>query len=71
MKVTVDPDLCEVNALCVAEAPDVFELNDDEVVDILLPEPPTEMESAAIDADRLSEAGATDDRGLIRSRNLH
>jgi ferredoxin len=50
MKVTVDPDLCEVNALCVAEAPDVFELNDDEVVDILLPEPPPELESVVIDA---------------------
>jgi ferredoxin len=50
MKVTVDPDLCEVNALCVAEAPDVFELNDDEVVDILLSEPPPELESAVIGA---------------------
>jgi ferredoxin len=50
MKVTVDPDLCEVNALCVAEAPEVFDLSGDEVVDILLPEPPLEMESAVTDA---------------------
>jgi ferredoxin len=50
MKVTVDPDLCEANALCVAEAPEVFDLTDDEVVDILLPEPPPEMESAVTDA---------------------
>jgi ferredoxin len=50
MKVTVDPDLCEVNALCVAEAPQVFDLSGDEVVDILLPEPPPEMESAVTDA---------------------
>ena len=50
MKVIVDPDLCEANALCVAEAPEVFDLSDDEVVDIVLPEPPTEMESAVIDA---------------------
>jgi ferredoxin len=50
MKVTVDPDLCEVNALCVAEAPEVFDLSGDEVVDIRLPEPPAEMESAVIDA---------------------
>jgi ferredoxin len=50
MKVTVDPDLCEANALCVAEAPEVFDLADDGVVDILLPEPPPEMESAVTDA---------------------
>ena len=50
MKVTADPDLCEANALCVAEAPEVFALNDDEVVDILIPEPLPEMESAVTDA---------------------
>jgi ferredoxin len=50
MKVTVDPDLCEANALCVAEVPEVFDLRDDEVVDILLPEPPPELESAVADA---------------------
>jgi ferredoxin len=50
MKVTVNPDLCEANALCVAEAPEVFDLSGDEVVDIRLPEPPAEMESAVIDA---------------------
>ena len=50
MKVTVDPDLCEANALCVAAAPEVFDLIDDGVVDILLPEPPPEMESAVAEA---------------------
>lgn len=30
MKVTVDFDLCESNALCEALAPDVFELDDDD-----------------------------------------
>jgi ferredoxin len=50
MKVTVDPELCEANALCVAEAPEVFELSNDEVVDIVLPEPPPELESAVADA---------------------
>jgi ferredoxin len=50
LKVIIDPDLCEANALCVAEAPEVFDLNDDEVVDILLPEPPPEMESAVSNA---------------------
>jgi ferredoxin len=50
MMVTVDPDLCEANASCVAAAPEVFDLIDDEVVDILLPEPPPEMESAVAEA---------------------
>jgi ferredoxin len=50
MKVIVDPDLCEANALCVASAPDVFELVDDEVVDILIPQPSTELVSAVQDA---------------------
>jgi ferredoxin len=50
MMVTVDPDLCEANALCVAAAPEVFDLVDDDVVDILLPEPPPEMESAVAEA---------------------
>ena len=30
MKIKVDFDLCESNALCEALAPDVFELDDDE-----------------------------------------
>jgi len=50
MMVKVDPDLCEANASCVAAAPGVFGLVDDEVVDILLPEPPPDMESAVAEA---------------------
>ena len=50
MMVKVDPDLCEANALCVAAAPEVFDLVDDDVVDILLPEPPPGMESAVAEA---------------------
>jgi ferredoxin len=50
MKVTVDPDLCEANGLCVLAAPEVFDLVDDDVVEILFPEPPPEMASAVTDA---------------------
>ncbi|MCW2687705.1 MAG: Ferredoxin [Mycobacterium sp.] len=50
MKVTVDPDLCEANGLCVASAPDIFDLVDDDVVQILLPEPPPEQGPAVLDA---------------------
>jgi ferredoxin len=48
--VTVEPDLGEANGLCVLAAPGVFDLIDDDVVDILVPEPPPDMESAAADA---------------------
>jgi ferredoxin len=49
MKVTVDADLCEATALCVAAAPEVLDLRDDEVVDIVLPEVQAVMESAVAD----------------------
>jgi ferredoxin len=50
MKVTVGPDLCEANVLCVLAAPEVFDLIDDDVVDILVPKPPPDIESAVADA---------------------
>ncbi|MCW2511051.1 MAG: hypothetical protein JWR11_93 [Mycobacterium sp.] len=50
MKVTVDPDLCEANGLCVAAAPDIFDLAGDEVVDIVDSEPPPALEAAVRDA---------------------
>jgi ferredoxin len=50
MKVIVDPDLCEANGLCVAAAPDVFDLVDDDVVDILIPDVTGALESAVMDA---------------------
>ena len=59
MRVTVDPNLCEANALCVAEAPGVFELSDDEGVDIP-PAGTAAREKSAVTGcrDRLSEADA-------------
>ena len=50
MLVTVDPVLCEANAVCVFEAPDVFELADDDALRILLPQPLPEHEAAVRDA---------------------
>jgi ferredoxin len=49
MKVMVAADLREANGLCVAAAPEVFDLVDDDVVEILVSELPHEMESAVID----------------------
>jgi ferredoxin len=34
MKIKVDFDLCESNALCEALAPDVFELDDDDLLQL-------------------------------------
>ena len=50
MKVTVEPDLREASMLSVLEAPGVFDLIDDDVVGIRVPEPLPGMESAVADA---------------------
>ncbi|MBB4918770.1 ferredoxin [Streptosporangium saharense] len=42
MKVTVDSMVCEANAVCTGLAPEVFELDDDDHLHVLLPEPPPE-----------------------------
>ncbi|MEU7766463.1 ferredoxin [Nocardia sp. NPDC049190] len=46
MKVSVDPDQCEANGICVGIAPDVFELDDDDVLHIA---------EGDVPADRLTE----------------
>jgi ferredoxin len=44
VKVTVDELVCEANAVCMGLAPEVFELDDDDRLHILLPEPPAEVQ---------------------------
>jgi len=39
MKVVVDFDLCESNAICMAVAPEVFEVRDDDFLYILAENP--------------------------------
>ena len=43
MHVTVDRDLCESNGICAGLVPAVFDLGDDDVLDVLQPEPPEEL----------------------------
>ncbi|MGH9054824.1 MAG: ferredoxin [Acidimicrobiales bacterium] len=43
MRVVVDYDLCESNALCMAAAPEVFEVRDDDFMYVLQEEPPEEL----------------------------
>ncbi len=43
MKVVVDFDVCESNAICMGIAPEVFEVRDDDYLYVLMEEPPEEM----------------------------
>ena len=43
MRVIVDYDLCESNAVCMAVAPEVFEVRDDDFLYVLQDEPPPEL----------------------------
>jgi ferredoxin len=52
MRVIVDFDLCESNGLCMAAAPEVFDLRDDDVLYVLQDEPPDELASAVRTAAR-------------------
>jgi ferredoxin len=40
MRVVVDFDLCESNALCMVAAPEVFEVRDDDLLYVLDENPP-------------------------------
>ncbi|HEY1740930.1 MAG TPA: ferredoxin [Acidimicrobiia bacterium] len=53
MKVIVDFDRCESNAVCMGIAPDVFEVRDDDFLYILQEEPPEEMRPKIEEAVRL------------------
>lgn len=50
MKVVVDFDLCESNAVCMAIAPEVFEVRDDDFLYILQEEPPADLHDKVRDA---------------------
>jgi ferredoxin len=52
MKVVVDFDLCESNALCMAAAPEVFEVRDDDFLYILDENPPEALRGKVEEAVR-------------------
>lgn len=52
MRVVVDYDLCESNALCMAAAPEVFEVRDDDFLYVLQDEPPEDLRSKVEEAVR-------------------
>jgi ferredoxin len=40
MRVVVDYDQCDSNGLCAIVAPDIFELDDEDVLRVRVPDPP-------------------------------
>ncbi|MFD3686069.1 ferredoxin [Nocardiopsis sp. NPDC058631] len=53
MRVEVDYDQCESNALCVGAAPEVFEVRDDDLLHLLTEEPPAAAHDRVRRAERL------------------
>jgi ferredoxin len=43
MKVVVNYDLCEANALCMQEAPEIFEVDDDDNLNVLQETPAVDL----------------------------
>jgi ferredoxin len=52
MRVVVDFDLCESNALCMAAAPEVFEVREDDFLYVLDENPPEELREKVMAAVR-------------------
>jgi ferredoxin len=50
MKVVVDFDLCESNAVCMGIAPQVFEVRDDDFLYVLSENPPAELQDKVREA---------------------
>lgn len=52
MRVIVDYDLCESNALCMAACPEVFEVRDDDLLYVLQDEPGEDLRAKVEEAAR-------------------
>ncbi len=52
MRVVVDYDLCESNALCMQAAPEVFEVRDDDFLYVLQDEPGEDLRAKVEEAVR-------------------
>ena len=50
MKIVVDYDLCESNAICMAAAPEVFEVRDDDFLYLLTENPGPDLEDKVREA---------------------
>jgi ferredoxin len=53
VKITVDFDRCQSNALCMSAAPDIFEVRDDGYLYVLVEEPGDDRRASVEEAARL------------------
>ncbi len=53
MKVVVDYDLCEANALCMRSAPEIFRVEEDDTLTVLIDVVPDNLKEKAQEAARL------------------
>lgn len=58
MKVKLNQDLCEANGVCVQEAPEVFKLDDDDVLHVLQTAPAEDLRAKVEAAVRLCPRNA-------------
>ncbi|MUL42251.1 ferredoxin [Streptomonospora sp. PA3] len=53
MRVNVDFDLCESNAVCMGVVPEVFEVREDDFLYVLQEEPPEDLRAEVEEAARM------------------
>ncbi len=53
MRIVVDHELCEANAVCMSKAPEVFKVDEEDQLHILVERPPEALRSAVKEAVRL------------------
>ncbi len=53
MKIVVDYDLCEANAICMDLAPEIFKVDDNDELQLLAENPPESLRAKAEEAVRL------------------
>jgi len=53
MKVVVDYDLCEANALCMDAAPEIFRVEEDDTLTVLMEDVSPDLQAKAQEAARL------------------
>ncbi|MCA9773147.1 MAG: ferredoxin [Myxococcales bacterium] len=58
MKIVVDYDLCEANAFCQKLAPEVFRVEDDDSLTVLIEHPPEALREKVVAAAKKCPRGA-------------
>jgi len=53
MKVVVDYDLCEANAVCQKQAPEVFRVEEDDTLTVIISDVPGDLQAKVEEAVRL------------------